>query len=101
MISREQCFCEVRKTNVIAYVEESARNRGRKQPSSRNPVACAESSTCPRTAFCRFVNPLTTRNPLTPADASASPEMPAEAQDGVTAAPSGVSGSRIPVRKRT
>lgn len=77
MVHKEECFCEIRNGTVVAIVEESPTGRGRSRRITRHPIACTGVGSCPRTTFCRFVNPLTTRNPLrlpevaAPADAAA------------------------------
>lgn len=57
MIEKKDLFCQLREENVEALVE----NKRGKEPT---PVSCTKMIECDRTAFCRFVNPLTTRNPL-------------------------------------
>ncbi|MBN2712199.1 MAG: hypothetical protein JXR97_07145 [Planctomycetes bacterium] len=64
MISKEEIFCHERKIKVEALVE--TKKKGKEQ--LKTPISCTKMLECARTTFCRFVNPLTTRNPLVQAD---------------------------------
>ena len=58
MFEKKDAFCAV--ANAVAKVW------CRKAAPGETPrvLRCENSPQCPRTAFCRFVNPLTTRSPL-------------------------------------
>ena len=72
MVSRKNLHCaEVRR--LVAVIAKSSEN-GR-----LNVVGCLSAKTCDKSHFCRFVNPLTLRVPL-----SAAPEL-AEALDAQSA----------------
>jgi len=57
MIKKEKAFCAEKNEAVEAIVRGG---RG----GSREAVSCTCMARCAKTTFCRFVNPLTTRNPL-------------------------------------
>ena len=63
MILKQTAYCTVRNMTVETLVEET-KVGGRKATVQRTPLTCARMAECPRTTFCRFVNPLTTRVPL-------------------------------------
>lgn len=62
MLSQEQLYCTQRETMVEVLVESQSQGKNARQ--KKRPVSCARACECPKTTFCRFVNPLTTRNPL-------------------------------------
>jgi hypothetical protein len=64
MISKRECYCSVLEESVEAIVEESSAGRGKGAAVRRAFLRCSRSGVCSKSAFCRFVNPLTTRNPL-------------------------------------
>lgn len=61
MIQKEQMHCTERRSTVEVLVE--IRNPG-KGTGNRTCLNCLAMAGCAPTAFCRFVNPLTTRSPL-------------------------------------
>lgn len=64
MITKRECYCAVRETTVEAVVEESRKGKGKDAGVRHAFLRCSQSKECPKSTFCRFVNPLTTRNPL-------------------------------------
>ncbi|MCC8190707.1 MAG: hypothetical protein LIP77_08750 [Planctomycetes bacterium] len=54
--------CEIRNQQVelLMVVLKKAKHK----PGSRTPLRCQSSGECPKSSFCRFVNPLTTRIPV-------------------------------------
>lgn len=64
MISRQQVYCSEQDKHIEALVEEKKAGRGKNAAVKRTVLNCTNVLNCPRTTFCRFVNPLTTRNPL-------------------------------------
>jgi hypothetical protein len=74
VIEKQPMFCNEREAVVDVLVEKAKPRRGSTQSAACTPIHCNAVAECPRTTFCRFVNPLTTRNPLVPvpetADAS-------------------------------
>lgn len=64
MLKKEELLCTEKGCRVTAYVEEKTSRRGGKIVRETNALSCSGMTKCPRTTFCRFVNPLTTRNPL-------------------------------------
>lgn len=56
MIVQEKMFCTEKEKNVDVLLEITARKK--------DIAACNNMLYCEATTFCRFVNPLTTRNPL-------------------------------------
>lgn len=69
MLTKDSFFCQEKKKNVEALVEVKGGNC--------NPMTCTEMLSCAATTFCRFVNPLTTRNPLKPMSAAPAAKTPA------------------------
>ena len=70
MIEKRKLHCSLKNKTVESLVEIRKAKSG--QPGEEVlPLNCVAAMTCPRTTFCRFVNPLTTRNPLVPAKAVA------------------------------
>ncbi len=61
MIEKLPLYCEERREKVEALVQIT--HPGKKNE-SKAVLSCTAMLKCPRTTFCRFVNPLTTRNPL-------------------------------------
>lgn len=61
MIAMEDRVCQETGKTVQALVE--TRNPG-KPSEVKEPLSCTQMAACAKTTFCRFVNPLTTRNPL-------------------------------------
>jgi len=64
MIKKIKAYCSIRQTTVDALVEDSKVRVGKSTAIRRIPLSCGRVAECPKTTFCRFVNPLTTRNPL-------------------------------------
>ncbi len=64
MFNKRRCWCTLIGQEVEAIVEETRKGRGAKAERVYTFYTCAHAGRCDRTAFCRFVNPLTTRNPL-------------------------------------
>lgn len=56
MLAKNSFFCQEKQKNVKALVD--------KKTAHQAPMTCTEMLSCAATTFCRFVNPLTTRNPL-------------------------------------
>ena len=54
--------CEIRGKDVDILMVQLKKSK--QKAGVRTPVRCQSSSECPRSAFCRFVNPLTTRLPV-------------------------------------
>ncbi len=59
MIVTESGLCEVRNERVRLTLNKPARGAA-----PAIALACSHMRTCPRTAFCRLVNPLTVRVPV-------------------------------------
>ena len=59
MFEKKEAFCALPNTVVRVWCQKAAPGV---EP---RVIRCENSQQCPRTAFCRFVNPLTTRSPLT------------------------------------
>ena len=55
-------FCEIHKKNVEVLMVKLKKTKG--TDGALTPVRCQSASECPRSSFCRFVNPLTTRLPV-------------------------------------
>ena len=64
MISKKACFCQLTEHRVEAIVEELVKGRGKARETIATILDCTASTKCSKSSFCRFVNPLTTRNPL-------------------------------------
>lgn len=64
MIAKETLHCQELKQDVEALVEQKTVGKGKAAEVQKHAVSCTRMLTCDRTTFCRFVNPLTTRNPL-------------------------------------
>ena len=60
MILQEKRFCSEQNLEVEAVLEVIKTKTGEETV----PVACANMAACDAKVFCRFVNPLTQRNPL-------------------------------------
>lgn len=69
MLTKDSFFCQEKKKNVEALVE--------KKGGICNPMTCTEMLSCAATTFCRFVNPLTTRNPLKTIEPAKTNKQPA------------------------
>lgn len=54
--------CEVRGCDVEIIMVRLKKSK--QKESVLTPLRCQSSSKCPKSAFCRFVNPLTTRIPV-------------------------------------
>lgn len=63
-IGRRTCYCNEKETEVEAVVDEQKKGRGKNAEIRHSFLRCSNSSNCDKSTFCRFVNPLTTRNPL-------------------------------------
>ncbi len=62
MFEKVTVRCQLRESNVeILFVNL---RKGKAKESVRTPVRCQSSSECPRSAFCKFVNPLSNRIPV-------------------------------------
>lgn len=66
MMQKRTMYCTLKETNVEAMVMEKRQGRGANATTTDMPLSCQNAKSCERTTFCRFVNPLTTRVPLTP-----------------------------------
>ncbi len=64
MIVKQQVYCSEKGIWVEALLEERTVRAGGDTVTTRTPLSCTRMAECSRTLFCRFVNPLTTRNPL-------------------------------------
>lgn len=54
--------CQLRDKDVeILFVKLK---KGKQKEGVRTPLRCQSSNECPRSSFCKFVNPLTTRIPV-------------------------------------
>lgn len=66
--------CQLRDKDVeILFVKLK---KSKQKEAVRTPMRCQNSGECPRSSFCKFVNPLTTRIPV---DLGQGGENPAEA----------------------
>lgn len=54
--------CEIRGAEVEILMVKM--KKAKQKESVLTPFRCQQSADCPRSAFCRFVNPLTTRLPV-------------------------------------
>ena len=54
--------CEIRGSDVEILMVRL--KKGKQKAGTLTPVRCQSSADCPRGAFCKFVNPLTTRIPV-------------------------------------
>lgn len=70
MMAKRPMFCTEKNMEVEALVQEKKSGRGSAATVSYAPLTCQNAKNCERTTFCRFVNPLTTRIPLTMPQAS-------------------------------
>lgn len=59
--------CEIRGMAVEILMLKM--KKAKQKEECRTPVRCQNSSSCPKSSFCRFVNPLTTHLPVKFADA--------------------------------
>jgi hypothetical protein len=64
MIAKRQCYCTETTRTVQAVVEEARKGRGKDAEVRYSFLKCLGSADCSKATFCRFVNPLTVRNPL-------------------------------------
>ncbi len=64
MLKKKKIYCGERKALVDALVDEKILKNGTVEVTV---MSCMDTAVCARTTFCRFVNPLTVRNPLDPA----------------------------------
>jgi hypothetical protein len=62
MIGKRTCHCTEKDIEVEAIVEEKKAPRGGEARYAF--LRCSGAAACDKSTFCRFVNPLTTRNPL-------------------------------------
>ncbi len=63
--------CEIRDCKVEILMVTL--KKGKNKEGVKTPIRCQSAAECPRSSFCRFVNPLTTRVPVNidaPAEAS-------------------------------
>lgn len=74
LFDRKRGYCEIQDAFVEILLLKQKKNR-QKNPAPA-PVRCQNSAACPKSVFCRFVNPLTTRLPV---DFSRPEADPAEA----------------------
>jgi|GEM_PF-1873119 len=63
LFEKAQGHCEIRGMNVEILMV--AMKKTRQKAATKTPVRCQSASSCPKSSFCRFVNPLTTRIPVT------------------------------------
>jgi hypothetical protein len=64
MITKQQIHCREKGALVVVLLETRTHGRGRYAATTLTPISCTQKLECPGTAFCRFVNPLTTQVPL-------------------------------------
>ena len=64
MIIKQQVMCREKDIMVEALLEERTIRVKGKATKTRTPLSCTRMADCSGKLFCRFVNPLTTRNPL-------------------------------------
>ena len=62
MIEHCRGFCEV-KNQIVEIMVNKQKNTKTKQL-MLTPLRCLQAGGCPRTTFCKMVNPLTTRLPV-------------------------------------
>ena len=68
MISKTIMFCTEQKATVDVLIEKI--KLGRNSSAQTQAIGCNNAHKCKHTVFCRFVNPLTMRIPLTPIQAT-------------------------------
>lgn len=62
LLERVAGHCQLRDKDVeILFVKLK---KGKQKEGIRTPLRCQSSGECPRSSFCKFVNPLTTRIPV-------------------------------------
>ncbi len=62
MFEKVQGHCQLRNCEVeILYV---TLKKGKSKNGVKTPVRCQNAGECPRSSFCKFVNPLTTHFPV-------------------------------------
>ncbi len=66
MIEKRKMHCTLQNKQVDSLVE--IRKARSAKAGEAMPINCERAFECSRTTFCRFVNPLTTRNPLVPTE---------------------------------
>ncbi len=54
--------CEIRGTDVEILMVTLKKTK--QKEATKTPVRCQSAAECPKSSFCRFVNPLTTRLPV-------------------------------------
>ena len=62
MFDKKEAFCQAANATVRVWCQDGS-DRGA-FPAASRVLRCERSVQCPKTTFCRFVNPLTTRSPL-------------------------------------
>lgn len=73
MFEKVTARCQLKNSDVeIIFVELK---KGKSKDAARTPIRCQSSAECPKSAFCKFVNPLSNRIPVDFSD----PAGPAEA----------------------
>lgn len=77
LFDRSKGFCEIRQREVEILMVKMRKAKGKE--SALTPLRCQSASECPKSSFCRFVNPLTTRLPVVFPDQPAKPAESAEA----------------------
>mgnify|MGYP001809931862 CR=1 FL=1 len=63
-ISKMDCFCSLKDTTVTAMVNLYRTGKGAKASEQATIIMCDGAAKCGKTDYCKFVNPLSNRNPL-------------------------------------
>jgi hypothetical protein len=62
MFEKVTAHCQHRNSDVeILFVDLK---KGKAKESAKTPIRCQSSAECPKSAFCKFVNPLSNRIPV-------------------------------------
>ena len=76
LFDRSKGFCEIRRSEVEILMVKMRKAKG--GDNALTPLRCQSAAECPKSSFCRFVNPLTNRLPVR---FSGQPEKPAESAE--------------------
>lgn len=74
MFEKVTGHCQIRNSDVVLLFVDL--KKGKSKDGTKTPIRCQNSGDCPKSSFCKFVNPLSNRIPV---DLGGGTNKPAEA----------------------
>lgn len=63
-IMKTDCYCALKETTVTAMIQAHRTGKGKNTSEQLTVIMCDGATQCNKSDYCKFVNPLSNRNPL-------------------------------------